>query len=110
MHLPLFLLAFTAASLLCASAPLPELADYSSTNLRWEIISNGLQQLSNSLGCDACKVGVGIIQALFSQNATGDEIAKAVTKFCNEFKLEDPNVCSLVVQEFKVPLILTRLI
>ena len=99
MGLLLFFLACTAAPLLSASVPLP---DHSPNKLRWEILDNGFRHLSSSLGCDACKFGVNILQNLFSKNATEEVIVRNLIKLCIDLKIEDDNVCNLVVREFKV--------
>ena len=58
------------------------------------------RNLLSKLSCDACKAGVGILDRLYSQNE--DKFVSAVTTFCLDSKIEDRNVCKLVVQEFKV--------
>ena len=57
---------------------------------------------STSLECTACKGLVSLLQELFLKNATEEDIEKAVTKFCIDFKIEDDYVCRAVVLEFKV--------
>ena len=54
------------------------------------------------IDCGACKVIVDTIQLLARQNASEDEIAKAVTELCILLKIEDELVCFQGVQEFKV--------
>ena len=58
------------------------------------------RNLLSKLSCDACKAGVGILDRLYSQHE--DKFVSAVTTFCIDYKIEDRNVCKLVVQEFKV--------
>lgn len=58
------------------------------------------------LECESCKVIVGILQQLLLQNATESEIVDIITKICIDLKIEDRNVCTLVVPEFKVKVIL----
>ena len=53
------LLLMVAAPSLTASLPKQE--------LRWGAISSAMEHLSGSLECDACKLGVGVIQDLFSR-------------------------------------------
>ena len=54
------------------------------------------------LECESCKILMGVLQGLMLQNASEDEIVNVVTKVCIELKIEDENVCNLVVLEFKV--------
>jgi len=56
----------------------------------------------SGLTCDVCKAVVDIIDELYSQSKTEDEIVSVLTTFCIDFKIEDRNVCSLVIPEFKV--------
>ena len=58
------------------------------------------RNLLSKLSCDVCKTGVGILDRLYSQHE--DKFVSAVTTFCIDSKIEDRNVCKLVVQEFKV--------
>lgn len=57
---------------------------------------------TSSFTCDVCKLFVGLIQELFLQNRTEDEVVSIVTAVCIDLKIEDVNVCTLVVKEFKV--------
>lgn len=57
---------------------------------------------SSGFTCEACKFIVDRLQELFVKNATEDEIAKIITRFCIDFKIDDENVCSLAVITFKV--------
>lgn len=52
--------------------------------------------------CDACKVVVNLLQELFAQNASEDEVAKIVISVCIDLKIEDKNVCTLIVPTFRV--------
>ena len=61
-----------------------------------------VEHLSGSLECDACKLGVSVIQELFERGATEDAIVKAAIELCIVTKTEDENVCRLVIPEFKV--------
>ena len=54
------------------------------------------------LECAACKVIFTVLQDLFLKNATEDEIVAVITAFCIDLKIEDENVCTAVVLEFKV--------
>jgi len=55
-----------------------------------------------SISCDACKVIVRILQDLFAQDPSEDEVAKISIRICIDFKIEDENVCNLVVPTFRV--------
>ena len=54
------------------------------------------------LECESCKIIVGILQELMLQNASENEIVDVITRICIDLKIEDNNVCTLVVPEFKV--------
>ncbi len=55
-----------------------------------------------SIDCDVCKVVVSVAQDMFESNKTEDEVAKLITTICIDLHIEDRNVCSLVIPEFKV--------
>ena len=57
---------------------------------------------ARGLGCDTCRVAVSALQRLFTVNASVQEIEKVLVKYCLDQKIEDDNVCHLVVPEFKV--------
>ncbi len=52
--------------------------------------------------CDICEGVVAVAQDLFESNKTEDEVAEFITNVCIVLKIEDRNVCSLVIPEFKV--------
>lgn len=54
------------------------------------------------LECETCKIVVELIQELLMQNTTEHDIVNVVTRVCIDLKIEDENVCTLVVREFKV--------
>ena len=54
------------------------------------------------LTCDLCKTIADILQDMFAQNKTEDEVADVATKICIDFHIQDRNVCTLVIPEFKV--------
>lgn len=56
--------------------------------------------------CATCKVVFTALQDLFLKNASEDEIVTIITAFCIDLKIEDENVCTAIVLEFKV----TRLV
>lgn len=101
-YLTVILVALTAAPLLSHGVPLTKPGPVTTNPQRWSMIANGVQRLSATLECTACKLAVKTLQQLFSQNATEDAIVKAVVELCVVLKVEDENVCSLVVPEFKV--------
>ena len=57
---------------------------------------------SSDLTCDACKIIVDTLDKLFLENKTEDEIVDVITDICIDLKIEDRNVCTLVVKEFRV--------
>lgn len=57
---------------------------------------------SSDLMCDACKIIVGLLDTLYQENKTEDEIVAVSTEICIDLHIEDRNVCTLVVKEFKV--------
>ena len=60
------------------------------------------RELTSGLTCGACKVVVSLLQELFAKETSEDEIAKIITRVCIDLKIEDENVCTLVVPTFKV--------
>lgn len=54
------------------------------------------------LECESCKVIVAALQQLMLQNATENEIVNIITRICIDLKIQDQNVCTLAVLEFKV--------
>ena len=58
--------------------------------------------VTSGLTCGACKVVVNLLQELFAKETSEDEIAKIITRVCIDLKIEDENVCTLVVPTFKV--------
>ncbi len=53
--------------------------------------------------CEACDLAVPLVQKLISENKT-EHFQSVVIFFCNEFKIEDPVVCDLVVKQYQVGL------
>ena len=51
--------------------------------------------------CDACELVVPTLQKLIAENKT-EHIKPYVTFICNEFKIESPTVCDLVIKEYGV--------
>ena len=93
-------LSILALSSPAASAPLPF------GNLPFNSL---LKSLSESrlrgpadLECDACKVVVTALQQLLLSNSSENEIVDVITKLCIALQIEDQNVCTLGVLEFKV--------
>ncbi|XP_035688597.1 sphingomyelin phosphodiesterase-like [Branchiostoma floridae] len=58
-------------------------------------------ELEGSLKCSLCEMGMEVVQGLFIQNKSQDEIATVVTKLCILFHVEDKTVCTYIVQLFK---------
>ena len=54
------------------------------------------------LECDACKIVVTALQQLLLSNSSENEIVDVITKLCIALQIEDQNVCTLGVLEFKV--------
>ena len=54
------------------------------------------------LECEACKVVVTVLQQLLLSNSSENEIVDIITKLCIALQIEDENVCTLGVLEFKV--------
>lgn len=65
-----------------------------------------------SLGvtCEACKLIVDTLDVLFMENKTQDDIVDVITTICIDLKIEDRNVCTLVVKEFQVSILLFEII
>jgi hypothetical protein len=82
-----------SAPLLLRGLPLPSLLDsLSESRLRGPA----------DLECDACKVVVTALQQLLLTNSSENEIVDVITKLCIALQIEDQNVCTLGVLEFKV--------
>ena len=74
--------------------------------VKWQKL-NRLHSKGNSINaseteCVLCKVVVGFIQSLVQQNMSKDEIAEELGKLCVDFDIEDKRVCTGIVEEFKV--------
>ena len=81
-----------------SSVPLPSSSYYNSL----ESLKAKISGPYSGLTCEACKVIVPLLQQLFAQNISEDEVAKIVVRVCIDLKIEDENVCTLVVPTFKV--------
>ena len=82
-----------SAPLLLRDLPLPSLLDsLSASRLRGPA----------DLECDACKIVVTALQQLMLTNSSENEIVDVITKLCIALQIEDQNVCTLGVLEFKV--------
>ncbi len=57
--------------------------------------------LGESLECAACKVVSNILEIILEQDTPEEDIAKLIRAICIVGKIEDENVCNLVVEEFK---------
>ena len=93
-------LSFLALSSPATSAPLPL------GNLPFNSLLNSLSESRlrgpADLECDACKVVVTALQQLLLTNSSENEIVDVITKLCIALQIEDQNVCTLGVLEFKV--------
>lgn len=104
-----FVVAFLILATVAASPLKPDL---DATNRLIDLTARRLQQTlrndggpsapSSGLTCDACKIVVGVLDVLFMENRTEDDIVEAATYICIVLNIEDRNVCTLVVKEFKV--------
>ena len=56
----------------------------------------------SNLDCDLCEDIVSIIQNLLETNTAEEDIVNICISICIDFKIEDENVCSLIVPHFKV--------
>ena len=82
-----------SAPLLLRDLPLPSLLDsLSASRLRGPA----------DLECEACKIVVTVLQQLLLTNSSENEIVDVITKLCIALQIEDQNVCTLGVLEFKV--------
>ncbi len=89
-------LAFT----LCSSVPLTMKNGNSLELLKARLGANGSP--AASLTCSACKVVVNVLQDLFARDASEEEIEKIIIRVCIDLKIEDENVCTLIVPTFQV--------
>lgn len=55
----------------------------------------------SSIQCLACRLAVKALQKLLRIGMSYDEIGKIVTKGCQQFKVEKPDVCVGIVNSFK---------
>lgn len=65
---------------------------------------NGYHSVSEAIPkavCEVCDLVVPTIQKFVAENKT-EHVIPYVTFFCNEFKIESPNVCDLVIKEYAV--------
>ena len=92
-----FLSLFAAFAVLSSSSSAPALDGTTSFSKLFGSWGN-----ARGLGCETCRVAASVLQFLFRANATEEEMEKALIKFCIDQKIEDDNVCNLVVREFKV--------
>ena len=56
------------------------------------------------LTCEICTRLTELVQRLFDEKKCEDDIVDIARSFCDEFHIEDRNVCAAIVQEFKVGL------
>ena len=100
-----------ASLLFTAAAAWPLKSDLDATKRLVDLTARQLQQTlrdddlsapSSGLTCDACKIVVRVMDVLFMENRTQDDIVEAITYLCIVLKIEDRNVCTLVVKEFQV--------
>lgn len=97
---------------LTAANALPLRQDLVATRKLVDLTAERLKQTnqysspSSGLTCEACKLIVDTIDVLFMENKTQDEIADVVTSICIDLKIEDRNVCTLVVKEFQVVILI----
>ena len=89
-------LAFT----LCSSVPLTLKNGNSLELLKTRLSANGSP--AASLTCSACKIVVNVLQDLFARDASEEEIEKIIIRVCIDLKIEDENVCTLIVPTFQV--------
>ncbi len=108
MHVPNSMAALTRFACLVVALLLLSLTLSSSVPLgrKKEGSLESLKQRYNAPGsgltCTACKVVVNVLQELFAQDASEEEIEKIVVRVCIDLKIEDENVCTLIVPTFQV--------
>jgi hypothetical protein len=51
--------------------------------------------------CDLCYIAMPVIRSLIDQNKT-EHFEQVAVFFCNEFKIVDKAVCSLVIKQYEV--------
>ena len=61
----------------------------------------------SGLTCEACKILVDTLDTMFMENKTSDDIVDVITELCVDLQIEDRNVCTLGVREFKVCVLYT---
>lgn len=79
-----------------------KLVDLTAQRLEQTRRDGGTGARSSGLTCDACKIIVDTLDQLFMENKTQDEMVDVITAICIDLKIEDRNVCTLVVKEFQV--------
>ncbi len=60
-----------------------------------------LAKIGKGFSCEFCKVATGLVQSYLELETTEEEIVKLLTQFCIKFKIEDVNVCTGIIPEFK---------
>ena len=100
-------------SLPCESAPVSKSREKTYLFLKHlkKIGAGSMNQLENevavsgsigeSLECAACKLASSILEIVLEQDTPEEDIARLARAICIIEKIEDENVCSLVVEEFK---------
>ncbi len=88
--------------MLCSSVPLTKKKDNSLELLKTRLGALSVGAPTASLTCTACKVVVNVLQDLFARDASEEEIEKIIIRVCIDLKIEDENVCTLIVPTFQV--------
>lgn len=89
MALPLVRLITILSIVITCVSPLP-------------VVSTIRRRDFSSLDCDTCKVIAAVLQDLLLTNPSETDIEKFAINVCLLFKIEDKNVCTGAVLEFKV--------
>lgn len=62
-----------------------------------------LNKPNPKLLCELCNIAMPVVRSLIDKNKT-EHFESIAVFFCNEFKIVDPVVCSLVIKEYEVRL------
>jgi hypothetical protein len=63
----------------------------------------GEESSSKTVLCDACNLAAPLVLKFVAENKT-EHIKPFIVFICNEFKIESPMVCDLIVKEYAVSL------
>lgn len=88
---------------LCTAAPAPAYSFLKAESLKNDA-ENAKEQLNSVMldfNCTFCKEISSILETFLMEDGPKEDVARFVAGLCIYMKMEDENVCNLVVEEFK---------